>query len=296
MWNHAPEMWAAMEKQGVARPALTPEQAADLFAFFVSAHYFDRPGDAGRGKQTFAARHCAECHGITDSKFPGAPPVAKWESLADPTALAQQMWNHGARMRQAFEQNKIAWVQLSSQDLTDILVYLQNLPETKSISRDFRFTTPDAGAKLFASKGCAGCHTGGNALETKLHNQSLTDIAVDMWNHEPSMKQPPVLTQDEMRAILGYVWAQEFFQGAGNPERGKKVFAEKRCAECHTKGAGGAPTLAKGKGAYTDITMVAALWQHGPHMLKAMEQKRIAWPRFNTGQQMADLIAYLNSL
>jgi hypothetical protein len=41
--------------------------------------------------------------------------------------------------------------------------------------------------------------------------------------------------------------------------------------------------------------MVAVLWQHGPHMLDMMTQRKIAWPRF-TAQQMTDLIAYLNSL
>src|SRR5690242_16938922 len=62
MWNHAPTMWAAMKQQNIPQPALTPEQAADLFAFFVSARYFEHPGDAGRGKQIFAAKHCADCH------------------------------------------------------------------------------------------------------------------------------------------------------------------------------------------------------------------------------------------
>ena len=297
MWNHAPEMWTAMKKQGVNRPALTPEQSADLFAFFVSAHYFDKPGDAGRGKQTFSAKHCSECHGISSSSFAGAPPVAKWESLADPVALAQQMWNHGARMRQAFAQKKIAWVQLTSQELTDVLVYLQNLPETKPISRVFQFAPSDAGEKLFQSKGCAGCHTGANALESKLRNQTLTDIAVEMWNHEPGMKQqPPALSQQEMREILSYIWARQYFQGGGNAARGKRVFAEKNCAACHNAPSGGAPKLAKGKDAYTDITMVSALWQHGPRMLEAMSQKKLSWPRFSTPQQMADVIAYLNSM
>jgi len=30
---------------------MTPDIAADLFAYFVSARFFERPGDAGRGKQ-----------------------------------------------------------------------------------------------------------------------------------------------------------------------------------------------------------------------------------------------------
>src|SRR5690349_19052334 len=48
MWNHAPEMWAAMKKENLAPPQLSIEQAADLFAYFVSARYFEKPGDAGR--------------------------------------------------------------------------------------------------------------------------------------------------------------------------------------------------------------------------------------------------------
>ena len=58
---------------------------------------------------------------------------------------------------------------------------------------------------------------------------------------------------------------------------------------------GGAPKLAKGKDAYSDITMVSALWEHGPRMLEQMRQKKLPWPRF-TAQQMSDLIAYLNAL
>src|ERR1700689_3982786 len=65
MWNHAPAMWSAMKSKGIEKSRMTPDIAADLFAYFVSARFFDRPGDAGRGKQAFAARHCADCHGIS---------------------------------------------------------------------------------------------------------------------------------------------------------------------------------------------------------------------------------------
>ena len=77
MWNHAPQMWEAMKQSGVTRPSLSPEEASDLFAYFISARYFERRGDAARGKQVFASRHCASCHGITTSPLATAPPVAK---------------------------------------------------------------------------------------------------------------------------------------------------------------------------------------------------------------------------
>src|SRR5450631_643860 len=45
MWNHAPAMWGAMKKQGIAKSQMTPDIAADLFAYFVSARFFEKPGD-----------------------------------------------------------------------------------------------------------------------------------------------------------------------------------------------------------------------------------------------------------
>jgi cytochrome c5 len=110
------------------------------------------------------------------------------------------------------------------------------------------------------------------------------------------MKQsPPNLSQEEMRQILGYIWARQYFRGTGSADRGRKVFDEKRCGSCHNDPSSGAPKLGKGKEAYSDVTMISTLWDHGPRMLTMMEQKGIPWPRF-TAQQMTDLIEYLNSL
>ena len=293
MWNHAPDMWSAMTKQGIAKPTLTPDSAADLFAYFVSARYFEQPGDAGRGKQAFTAKHCSECHGITTSNYQGAPSVAKWESLGDPIIMAQQMWNHGPQMRQAFAQKHLKFTPLTAQELTDMLVYLQNLPETRGLSTSFELPPAEGGEALVKAKGCLDCHAGG---WNKFHNQTITDIAVAMWNHQSNMRQPPpTFSEQEMRQIIGYIWSRQYFRGEGNAERGKKVFAEKSCATCHNDPASGAPKLAQGKDAYSDITMVSALWGHGPRMLELMNQKKLPWPRF-TAQQMSDLIAYLNSL
>ena len=291
MWNHAPDMWSAMKSKGITRSRMTPDTAADLFAYFVSARFFDKPGDAGRGKLAFTARHCADCHGITTPVAGGGPAVAKWESLADPLVLAVQMWNHGAAMRAAFAQKRIAWVDLSGQELTDILVYLQNLPETRDLVSHFEFPPADAGEKLFQSKGCVNCHSGATSLDHYLRNQTMTDIAAAMWHHQPDMKQPsPTLTTDEMRQLVGYIWGRQYFVGTGNAERGKKVFTTKRCATCHNDPASGAPKLAKG---HSSITMVAALWEHGPQMLDMMKAKGVAWPRFTAGE-MEDLVAFLN--
>jgi len=293
LWNHAPTMWAAMKERNVRPGDLTPQGAADLLAYFYSAGFFNKPGDAARGKSLFASKHCSECHGLATAKIPEARPVNEWQAIGHPIALASAMWNHAATMKEEFARRKIAWPQLTSQDLTDLLVYLRNLPATRNEPGQIEITAGTQGQALFESKGCSGCHKGALALPPLLKGQTLTDIAADMWNHQPRMaKNPPQLDSDQMREIVSYVWAQQFFTGSGSPQAGQKVFSAKRCASCHNDASSGAPAL--GGGNFNAADMISALWHHGPRMLDQMKAKNLAWPRFD-GHQMSDLLAFLNS-
>jgi cytochrome c2 len=289
MWNHAPAMWASMKAQGIERPDLTADDAADLFAFFFSARYFERPGDAGRGKQVFATKRCNECHGVGTEAGKGKP-VSSWQSLADPIVLVQQMWNHAGEMKKAMEGTKLGWVQLTTQDLIDLLVYLQNLPPARHVSRTLVIPSVDRGEMLFEARGCQSCHQGKLALDKRLANRTLTDIAVAMWNHAPRMMNAPLAIESgEMRQIIAYVWAQQFFESGGNAALGRRLFTAKHCATCHTD-----LKLKRGPGVHSAISMVGVLWQHGPQMFATMEQKKVGWPRLGPAD-MSDLIAYLNT-
>jgi mono/diheme cytochrome c family protein len=297
MWNHAPVMWSAMDKAGIETPTLSPESAADLFAYFYSARFFEKDGDPARGRLTFESRHCNTCHGIADSRAEGAPPVDHWESLADPILLVRQMWNHSFVMRQAFQRRKLEWAALSTAELNDILAYLRSLPETAHLATRFSNTSGQGGERVFHEKGCANCHTGPLALEDRLHNMTLTDIAVDMWNHAPRMAaQPPLLSEEEMRQLLSFLWMRQFVYPGGDIAAGKKLFVERSCAACHMSGRNGAPSLPGQARKYSEVSIIAALWRHGPQMLMRMKQAGIAWPQFANAQEVADLIAYLNSI
>ncbi|MBZ5617209.1 MAG: c-type cytochrome [Acidobacteriia bacterium] len=297
MWNHAPVMWGAIGAAKIRMPRLSPRDASDLFAFFYSARFFDRPGEEARGKATFDAKQCGGCHGITDSRAEGAPPVAKWESLADPILLVEQMWNHSFPMRLAFARHKLEWQALTSEQLDDILAYLRSLPETQHLVSRFSNTSDENGHRIFESKGCVNCHKGELALENRLRNMTLTDIAVDMWNHAPRMMaQPPTLTPNEMRQLLSFLWMRQFVYSGGDIVEGKRVFIERRCGDCHYGGKHGAPQLPGQARPYSEVTIISALWDHGPRMLIRMKQAGIGWPQFGKPQELADLIAYLNSV
>jgi mono/diheme cytochrome c family protein len=288
MWNHAPTMWAAMRVRGIQAGDLNEQAAADLFAYFYSAGFFEMPGDAGRGKQLFSAKHCVECHGLKESKIPEAKPASQWQSVSQPIVLVDEMWNHAATMRQEFAKHKLKWPELETQDLIDILVYLRNVTPTR-----IEITSGGNGEALFRSKGCEACHSSMAALSTRLKGQTLTGIAVAMWNHAPKMPpSPPKLDVAEMREIASSLWAEQFFRDAGSEKAGQRVYTAKHCATCHNDPGSGAPKLA-GR-VFSGAVLVSALWHHGPRMLDQMQSKKLVWPRFD-GMDMANLIAYLSS-
>jgi cytochrome c551/c552 len=295
MWNHAPAMWTSMRERTVQARDLDEQAAADLFAYFYSARFFEKPGDAARGKRVFTERACAQCHGLTDAIAPGIKPVSQWEALSDPVALTEAMWIHAPTMWAELKLKQIPWPQLSGQDLTDLLVYLRNLPSTHAKPPAFGTTTGSTGEAIFKTKGCQGCHAAYSVLADRIRGQTLTEIAAEMWTHGPRMKGPPARFEPgEMRELLSYLWARQFFIDSGSEGSGRHIFRAKHCTACHNDPLSGAPKLTGSGHSYTGATMVSALWHHGPKMLDMMKGKGIQWPRFDASE-MSDLIAYLNS-
>jgi cytochrome c2 len=295
MWNHAPAMWGATAREGVTVPAMDEQQAADLFIYFYAAGYFETPGDAKRGRLVFLARRCGQCHGVDSPARAGIRPVKEWDSLWDPIALAQEMWNHSSDMARALSRSQVPYPLLTAQELTDLLAWLR-ASRPPSHTAGSVPESPESGRALLVSKGCAECHRGEMALEAHRTRYSLTDFAAAMWNHPfRTGYHQTRLSLEEMRRLVGYLVATQFFDERGDPSQGKRVFQIKRCTVCHDDPTSGAPDRSVMLGTMTSFGMVAALWKHGPAMLIAMRQRNIPWPRFN-GSEMADVSAYLHGL
>ncbi len=294
MWNHAPAMWVETRLRSTPRPAMDAQQAADLFAFFYSLRFFEEPGDAGRGKALFTERRCASCHGLTTVKLPGAKPLSEWTALGDPIELVETMWNHSTTMRAQMERAHIPPPRLSGQELADLLVYSRTVRGVPRRAGVFRASSPEQGAELFDSKGCAGCHGPVTRFSIGMRDRTLTDVAADMWNHGLDMSpKAPALEPDQMRSIAAYIWSRQMISNNGSGKAGAGVFIAKKCSVCHDDSASGAPALTNGNMNFSGATMVSALTRHGPAMLDRMREKKIAWPQISTSE-MTDLIAYLN--
>ncbi|WP_321474870.1 c-type cytochrome [uncultured Paludibaculum sp.] len=291
MWNHAPQMWSAMEKASIAKPKLDSQQAADLFAYFFAARYFEKQGDAGRGRHLFVSKGCSDCHNITSTNGLGGTPVQKWDAVTDPIELARQMWNHSPKMRETMTAKGMKLPELTSVEMNDIAVYLQNLPQTRNRKPEFAPASPTTGEELFQAKGCIGCHVGDNSLAKKTSLRTASEFAASMWNHSSKMKQQSELRPEEMRRLVGYIWSLQFANDNGTAARGQKVFEARGCGNCHDQGS--APKLHLGDRA-NSYEMISVLWAHGPTMQKEMTSKGIKWPRFEN-TDMSDLLAFLKT-
>jgi cytochrome c2 len=291
-WNHVPLLATRPEAPGLGKRNLDSRNAAGLFAYFAAFRYFERPADGGQGKQLFGRRLCGNCHGLSSTDRGRGGPVTAWRFLGDPVATAQHLWNGSPQMRQACRQIHIVWSPVTSQELADLLLYLRNLRSLRPVSLGLHLGQVEAGQNVFRLKGCGTCHVGALSLERR-SGWNLTDFAAAMWNHDHDNRA--LLNEEEMDALVGYLWSVGFFDERGSAKRGEREFRRK-CASCHEGTSTGAPSLAElaSRGDLQEpISATAAALNHGPAMLTVFQQKNLRWPRLR-GSDLADFAAFLS--
>jgi mono/diheme cytochrome c family protein len=287
LWNHTPAMWAEMAARGIAPPAASEADWQDLFAYLYSLQFREPVGQARRGKDVFESKHCVDCHSVANAPPPHRGPIVPaWGPVNDPVVFVFKLWNHGSGMRDQIEKNKKDWKTLTGRDLADLTAYVQSVQRIPP-KTTFSMPDPASGKELFRTN-CRICHDGPIALDTVLWNKTWMDIGAAMWNHTPTMRPIPVVSSDDMRKILAYVWELQYTGPPGNPRLGEKQFAEKRCAECHN----GSPRPGEN---FTAFSMITLGWGPARQMHQQMTQQGIAWPNLSPAH-VSNIAAYLDSL
>lgn len=307
MWNHSPTMTGKMRELGIERPSFADDEMGQLVAFLYFLNYFDEPGEPVRGKELFAEKGCATCHAIAGEGGNKGPGLDQLRSFPFPVAIAQSMWNHGPDMVEMMREEQVPVPTFSGREVIDLFAYVRSI---SAAARERAYTSPGnslLGKELFAAKGCSRCHRADSQLAPDLRRigaqYSVTQIAGLMWNHALKMWErmeqmgipPPVFADNEMADIIAYIYSIRFSGRAGDATRGRDLFADKGCAECHKIAAQGhgtvGPDLA-GRWETSPLEVAREMWNHADLMAPQMARRQIPWPRFE-GDQMADLIAFL---
>jgi len=315
LWNHAPKMAARMQALGIARPNLDPIEAGDLAGYLYTLSYFDRRADVAAGRRLFTEKRCVACHRLGSAGGTVGPALDGLTPIASPISVAAAMWNHGPRMAELMEREKIARPTFKPSELGDLIAYVNSSSPRGTRSQVYALPgRADEGGRLFAQKQCVNCHGVGGvsdpskpSLAERALALSLTDFAAAMWNKAPAMQQAmqsrpggavPELRPQDMADIVAFLYAARYFKQGGDPRNGVILAVNKGCLSCHgLYGERGkvASDLNAAASIDSPAGVLSALWNHSFINDPRAERDRNPWPTFR-GEEMADLVAYLRSL
>ena len=275
---------------------------------------FSPTQDPLAGSRVFGARGCVKCHAVNGVGGKIGPDLGKLQRPRSFYDLAAALWNHAPRMADRMRSLGIQRPTLDAREAGDLVAFLFTLDYF-----DPRGDV-DAGRRLFGEKRCIVCHqvggTGGVVgpnLDALRQYASPIYLAAQMWNHGPRMATVmkskniprPTFKDSELRDLITYVGSASpvIAQGPlyvlpGVAGRGRTVFAQKRCIECHSAaGQGGevGPDLAERSINLSQMQFASAMWNKTPAMLDAMRSRAIPVPQLQP-DEMADIVAYLYSV
>jgi cytochrome c551/c552 len=130
MWNHGPDMWEAMESEGLSFPELTMGEMSDLAAYMYIAAHEDPMGDGARGYDLVYEKGCVSCHAIKGQGGGLGPDLTEMDGLETPFTMVARMWNHAEDMDQAVREAKKKWPEFEGQDLADLHACIKTLSPT----------------------------------------------------------------------------------------------------------------------------------------------------------------------
>jgi mono/diheme cytochrome c family protein len=128
MWNHSPQMFAAMQSKGIERPTFAGKEMADIISFLYSVRYSDLGGSAVIGRDLFTQRKCSQCHGADARGGEVGPNLRKGDKLRTPVTLALSLWSHGPHMYDKAQELGLGWPTLNEGDLNHLLAFLNSPP------------------------------------------------------------------------------------------------------------------------------------------------------------------------
>jgi molybdopterin-containing oxidoreductase family membrane subunit len=273
------------------------------------------PDNPTAGAKLFVEKGCVRCHTLADDQARVGPDLGRIHFSGTIMDLAGAFWNHSPVMREKMADLKIQPPRLTSREMTDLVAFLTAY--RYYLTEVGQPGNPTVGRTVFDAKGCARCHGAGAwdkpgpDLSRYRGRFSALFVAQAMWNHGGEMAKVmvgegvpwPKFKGSEMGDLVAFL--QNGNEGAtdervyfepGSPRRGRDVFAAKRCVECHAidgVGGRGGPDLARGRKFVGSISAIAGMmWNHSQSMSAEFARRGLARVTFS-GQEMADVLAYL---
>jgi cytochrome c2 len=127
IWNKVPAMVSAIRERDIPVFQLRAEEMSNIVAYLYSVQYFAGGGDAEKGRALLMQKGCLECHSLEGQGGNVARDFAKVKGLDSPARVIAALWKYSFTMEPLVETRKIAWPQFTSEEMSDLVTFLQTL-------------------------------------------------------------------------------------------------------------------------------------------------------------------------
>jgi cytochrome c2 len=299
VWNQSPNMLKAFESKGWTPPAIDPLEMKQIFLFTQVMADQVPSGDPQMGRKFVEANHCLRCHAIGNI---GGNTAMAWDHFANilhPTTLMSAVWSHRRQMLYAFGQAGLPRPSFKKGDLADLIAFMREYGKAQGMTPilvDLERITVDP--TDFDKFHCNQCH---KPEEFVGHpERSLQNITEALLSHAfmPAFDRPPLdrltMTPEDSLSLAGLVYYFGHMGRLPSPAKGKAVFRQHECIECHNE------PDEPGQGAITinpihdEWDLISRIFNKVPSMIQKASVESRAFPRL-TPEEMANLYAYLCS-
>lgn len=128
LWNHAPAMFTAFGKEGLAWPQINQAEMADLMAYLLAEARRDPAPDLLKGETILVRKGCLKCHALRGEGGRIGPDLGQRRPLYDSAvAWAAAMWMHTPRMAVRALELGVWYPRFVADELDDLVGYLRSV-------------------------------------------------------------------------------------------------------------------------------------------------------------------------
>lgn len=126
LWNHAPAMFAAFQRQALRWPELSREQMADLAAYLQADPARDPEGDPFRGRVVLVRKGCLKCHRLRGEGGAEAIELTQYRGRYEsPVGWATTVWSHAPPMASRAAQAGVLYPRFTGDEMGQLFHFLK---------------------------------------------------------------------------------------------------------------------------------------------------------------------------
>jgi cytochrome c551/c552 len=126
LWNHVPDMLAAVAREAVGWPRISPVEMADLMTYLRAEAVRDPEPDLYKGQLALLRKGCLKCHSLRKEGGPVRPDLAERRTeYASAAVWAAAMWTHTPGMLAMAGRQGIPYPRFSGDEMGNLLGFLR---------------------------------------------------------------------------------------------------------------------------------------------------------------------------